>query len=86
MAQFPTWREFVAFVEENHDVQLKHSEISIEGPDGQDLVQYLQREFHGESLVCLVCIEDEERLLPDTIRSICAALQLPTEDFGLPLG
>ena len=46
----------------------------------------LERDVSGQTLDYVTDMEDADRVLPSTLRSICARLKIDPADFGLVLG
>ena len=51
-------------------------------------VKYFEREVDGQTIQCVVVLEDDAILLPSIVRSICARLKLDVKelDIGFDLG
>jgi hypothetical protein len=91
----PSWREVIDRLQAEHQITF-HQTPPIQAPDGKPVqisdgenltIQYFEHSANGTTFRCVVCFDDEnERILPSMMRSICSTLRLSPTFFGLELG
>jgi hypothetical protein len=91
----PSWREVIDRLDKEHQIAF-HQTPPIQTPegkplqvaDGEDLtIQYFEHKTDAETFRSVVSFVDEnERILPSMMRSICASLRISPAFFGLELG
>jgi hypothetical protein len=78
---FPTWREVIDRLEKEHQITFHQT-----GVGKGVFVQYFEHKTGKETYRHVVSFSDEnERLLPSVMRSLCANLRLSPKFFGLEL-
>jgi hypothetical protein len=83
LVQLPTWKELIEQLS-GHGVSFKRSECELKSSDGCEPISYFEQENVGRYVVYFD--NDQERVMPSVLRSICAALKIDPSEFGLDLG
>lgn len=77
--------DFINQAKDHFGCECRHKD-GIVGPRGEVVMSYLVREHEGRKFVTEpLPIESDERLAPDTLRRLCAQLDIPTSHFGFNL-
>ncbi len=84
----PTMREFIDRAVKEYGVVVKEPNGALIGPRGATKTNYLMRGGSNGKVrfAILQNINDNERLNPNILRSLCRQLAIPVQDFGLTLG
>lgn len=83
----PKVGEFIAKACGNHGCKLTTLPHSIQNDSGSSYeVRSLSRSVDGKKLTYALANDDSDVMTPSLLRSICARLEMPIEDFGLNLG
>jgi hypothetical protein len=82
--QHPTWKQLIEQFE-GQGVSFNKTDSQLESPEGDcESICYFEKSGVGKYAVSF---EDEnERVAPTVVRSICAALDVEPAVFGLTLG
>lgn len=84
--KMPTLSEFVKQVSDKYGVQEKVPSARTKGPRGEDSPRYLSREVEGKMIIAISPnFSAQQPLPPSTIRTLCDALQIPSDEFGFSL-
>jgi hypothetical protein len=87
--QLPTFGEFIGRLTSNeYKCSFETDTFPMTDGDGDThSIHYLKREVDGETIKCVIEIEDfDQRLSFTLLRSVCARLKINVKDFGLTLG
>lgn len=79
----PTLGEFIDHCCRRYGFPFRKIGIPFRGPRGDARLDYLWRDKPA-AFAPLPNVAHDSRLSPDEVRSLCAQLHVPTEDFGLP--
>jgi len=77
----PTLGDFIQR-SQYYGFELRKTGLDIHGPRGVTRIDYLWRKF-DRLFAPLPDLRDDQRLTENEVRSLCAQLGIPGEDFGL---
>lgn len=78
-----TLREFLRRVERQYGLRPQAFPDKVRQSRGFFPIEYIEREGSLRSFTVFLGVEPDDELHPNTLRSLCAQLGLPPEDFGL---
>lgn len=77
--KFPTVDEFIRLAEKQYEAKLKVT--TILGPQGREIVRYLERVVDGKVLQAPLQKPKNGMLYRNDVRSLCVKLKIPTTVF-----
>src|SRR5215831_20049069 len=84
--QMPTLDEFIQQVSAKYQVQRGTLSRVLTGPKGQTPVEYFIRTVNGRRVGAPIShVPPGQPLAPSQVRSLCRALHIPLDEFGLTL-
>ena len=78
----PTLGELVLHARRRYGFTLRRVGLNVHGPRGDTRIDYLWRDS-PRAFAPLPDYRDDQRLTENLVRSLCAQLGIPPEDFGL---
>lgn len=82
-SQMPTLGEFILHARRRYGFIHRRVGFDLRGPRGATRIDYLWRD-NPRAFAPLPDYRDDQRLTDNQVRSLCAQLGIPVEDFGLP--
>ena len=79
----PTLGEFILHARRRYGFIHRRVGFDLRGPRGGTRIDYLWRD-NPRAFAPLPDYRDDQRLTENQVRSLCAQLGIPAEDFGLP--
>jgi hypothetical protein len=86
MIQWPMFAEFRGRLENEFSCEYKAISVKVVVNDGPpEQVRYIERTVDGTARRHVALYDDDERISPTEMRSICAHLEIDPSTFGLAM-